>query len=235
MLPLKCKLADSSFLKIYAFLADYSIMVRGHTSPAGGLYVEECPLLTLKPDLASRNAGGLCVEGCPLLTLKPDLAPRNTGGGVPRDVLQRCCRVLERMRIVLTGKNKVEIKIAGKDYTVVGAESEEYIQRVGLYIDRKMVEIMRVNSKLSTSMAAVLAAINVADDYFKSHESETNLKKELKKLTEENEALKGEKKRLTDENAAIGSTNTSLQLELAKREAELREVRNSIEKAAHPR
>jgi cell division protein ZapA len=134
------------------------------------------------------------------------------------------------MLIVLTAKNKVEIRIAGKDYTVVGVESEEYIQRVGLYIDKKMNEIMRLNSKLSTSMAAVLTAINVADDYFKSHESEINLKKELKKLTEEHEALKSEKRRLSEENSTLGAMNTSLQLELAKREAELREVRNSIDK-----
>lgn len=130
----------------------------------------------------------------------------------------------------MTAKNKVEIRIAGKDYTVVGVESEEYIQRVGLYIDKKMNEIMRLNSKLSTSMAAVLTAINVADDYFKSHESEINLKKELKKLTEEHEALKSEKRRLSEENSTLGAMNTSLQLELAKREAELREVRNSIDK-----
>lgn len=139
------------------------------------------------------------------------------------------------MLIVLTGKNKVEIRIAGKDYTVVGVESEEYIQRVGLYIDRKMNEIIKVNNKLSTSMAAVLTAINVADDYFKNHESEVNLKKELKKLTEDHESLKNEKRRLSEENSALGGMNTSLQLELAKREAELREVRNSIDKAARPR
>ncbi len=136
------------------------------------------------------------------------------------------------MLIVLTARNKVDIRIAGKDYTVVGVESEEYIQRVGLYIDKKMNEIIKFNSKLSTSMAAVLTAINVADDFFKSHESEVNLKKELKKLTEENEALKIEKKRLSEENAASNGMNTSLQLELAKREAELREVRNSIDKAS---
>ena len=132
----------------------------------------------------------------------------------------------------MTARNKVDIRIAGKDYTVVGVESEEYIQRVGLYIDKKMNEIIKFNSKLSTSMAAVLTAINVADDFFKSHESEVNLKKELKKLTEENEALKIEKKRLSEENAASNGMNTSLQLELAKREAELREVRNSIDKAS---
>lgn len=137
--------------------------------------------------------------------------------------------------IVLTAKNKVDIRIAGKDYTIVGVESEEYIQRVGLYIDRKMIEIMKVNNKLSTSMAAVLTAINVADDYFRNHESEVNLKKELKKLTEDHEALKIEKKRLSDENSSLGSMNTNLQLELAKREAELREVRNSYDKATRPK
>lgn len=135
----------------------------------------------------------------------------------------------------MTAKNKVEIRIAGKDYTVVGVESEEYIQRVGLYIDRKMNEIMKVNNKLSTSMAAVLTAINVADDYFKSHESEAALKKELKKLAEEHEDLKSEKRRFSEENTALGNMNTSLQLELAKREAELREVRNSFDKVSHPR
>lgn len=139
------------------------------------------------------------------------------------------------MLIVLTAKNKVEIRIAGKDYTVVGVESEEYIQRVGLYIDRKMNEIMKVNNKLSTSMVAVLTAINVADDYLKNHESELNLKKEFKKLSEDYEALKNEKKRFYEENSALGSMNTSLQLELAKREAELREVRNSFDKATRPR
>lgn len=133
------------------------------------------------------------------------------------------------------GKNKVEVKIAGKDYTILGTESEEYIQKIGLYIDRKMNEVMRSNSKLSTSMAAVLTAMNVADDYFKCYENESLLKKELKKLHEELSEIKEEKKRLSQENSAIGSNNSNLKLELAKREAELREVRNSLEKATRQR
>lgn len=135
----------------------------------------------------------------------------------------------------MTGKNKVEVRIAGKDYTVVGVESEEYIQKVGLYIDRKMNEIMRVNNKLSTSMAAVLTAVNVADDFFKVYESESSLKKELKKLQEELQSAREEKKRLSEENTALAGSNSSLQLELAKREAELREVRNTLEKTSRPR
>ncbi|NTV88776.1 MAG: cell division protein ZapA [Clostridiales bacterium] len=130
-------------------------------------------------------------------------------------------------------KNKVEVKIAGKDYTIVGTESEEYIQRVGLYVDRKMIEIMRGNNKLSTSMAAVLTAMNVADDFFKAHESEVLLKRELKKLHEDFEQLREEKARLTEENSHLKAGSSSLQLELAKREAELREVRNTLEKTAY--
>lgn len=132
----------------------------------------------------------------------------------------------------LTAKNKVELRIAGKDYTVVGTEPAEYILRVGHYIDRKMTEVMRVSSKLSTSLAAVLTAVNIGDDFLKCQESELNLKKELKKAHEEIEKLRTDKERLSQEIASLGGINTSIKLELAKREAELGEVRNSLDKAS---
>jgi cell division protein ZapA len=135
----------------------------------------------------------------------------------------------------LAEKNKVDIRIAGKEYTLMGVESDEYLQKIGLYIDRKMNEIMRVNSKLSTSMAAVLTAINVADDFIKAHESETSLKKELKRVSEELEKMREASKSLTSENSVLNSKVSGLQLELAKREAELSEVRNSISKAGKHR
>jgi cell division protein ZapA len=135
------------------------------------------------------------------------------------------------MLILLGAKNKVELRIAGKDYTIVGTEPEEYIQRVGHYIDKKMSEIMRVRSDLSTSLVAVLTAVNVGDDLFKIRESEQSLKKELKNAVDQLESLKEEKRRLMQENSTLNGLNTSLKLELAKREAELGEVRNSLNKA----
>lgn len=137
--------------------------------------------------------------------------------------------------ILVAEKNKVEVRIAGKDYTLVGVESEEYIQKIALYIDKKMNEIMRVNSKLSTSMASVLTAVNVADDYFKAYENVVNLNKELKEANEEIERLKEENRKLTNENAIVSNKNTNFQLELAKREAELNEVRNSLERITKTR
>ncbi len=127
-------------------------------------------------------------------------------------------------------KNKVEVKIAGKVYSLMGLESDEYIQKVALYIDKKMNELLKVNNKLSTSMAAVLTAINVADDFFKLQQNKNELKKELDKLNESIQVIKENNIKLNLEITEIKEKNTTLQLDLAKREAELNEVRNSIEK-----
>lgn len=135
------------------------------------------------------------------------------------------------MLIALTSKNKVELRIAGKDYSIVGTEPVEYIHRIGHYVDKKMTDIMRSSNKLSTSLAAVLTAINVSDDFFKSYESEQSLKKELKKVTEQLEKLKEENAELKQENSSLNNQNADFKLELAKRETELREVRNSLDKA----
>lgn len=130
----------------------------------------------------------------------------------------------------MADKNKVNVRIAGKDYTLVGSEPEEYIQKVALYVDKKLNTIMNQNSKLSTSMASVLTAINVADDYFKARENIDNLSKELNALREEVQKLRDENTSLTNENAVLANKNTNYQLQLAKREAELNEVRNSFKR-----
>jgi cell division protein ZapA len=127
-------------------------------------------------------------------------------------------------------KNRVEVRIAGKDYRIRGVESDEYLQKIALYVDKKMSEIMKKDNKLSTFMVAVLTAINVADDYLKTRESEYNLKRELENANNRIQALIAEDKRIAALNEELSKSNTELQLELAKREAELREVRNSLEK-----
>ncbi len=129
-------------------------------------------------------------------------------------------------------RNKVEIRIAGKDYKLVGVEADEYIQRIGLYVDKKMNEILKQNSKLSTSMAAVLTALNVADDFVKTKEREKDFKKQYSAACEKIKVLQEEKVKLAGEKEKMAKQNTELQLELAKREAELREVRKTLEKSS---
>lgn len=133
--------------------------------------------------------------------------------------------------LIAVAKNKVEVRISGKNYTLVGVESEEYMHKVALYIDKKMNEIMRSNSQLSTSMSAILTAINVADDYFKSNNSDEAAKEDLKKLRNDLDKSNSFLKQLKQENSILNDKNSRLQLELAKKEAENMELRKLLDKS----
>jgi len=125
-------------------------------------------------------------------------------------------------------KNRVDVLIAGKTFTITGYESDEYIQRVGLYVDRKMNDVYKSNNTLSTSIAAILTALNVADDYFKAHENELTFKKEIVSSKLEVERLLEENHTLEERNKELIEKNNNIQIEIAKREAELAEIRSNL-------
>jgi len=76
--------------------------------------------------------------------------------------------------------NVVTIKINGNEYNLKGNEKEEYLHMVASYVDKKIKNIMGNNEKLSTSSAAILTALNLGDDMFKSR----SLCKELSNKSE---------------------------------------------------
>jgi len=126
--------------------------------------------------------------------------------------------------------NKTVVRIAGKEYYVRSIESDEYIQRLALYLDKKMGKILESSNKLSTSMAAVLTALNVTDDFFKSREKVVSLEEELKIKKEKLVSLENEKNRLHAEREALINELNELKIELVKSETELKEVRNNYNK-----
>lgn len=81
-------------------------------------------------------------------------------------------------------KNKTTVRIAGKEYTMVSNESEEYIHRVAIYVDRKMQEIGYA-TKLSTNMLAVLTCLNIGDELLKAQDENNRLRKELGQMRQE--------------------------------------------------
>ena len=110
--------------------------------------------------------------------------------------------------------NKVQVKIYGKEYTLRGYESKEYIQSVAHYVDKKMVEISKNSMRMNVGVTSVLTAVNIADEYFKLQQSISEIKDELKKKTSELESYK-------DEIDKVKVNYTQSQLELAKMKSEL--------------
>lgn len=86
------------------------------------------------------------------------------------------------------GRTRTVIKIDGKSYNIVGAESEEHIQRVAAYVDRKMQEI-GFATRVGTAQQTVLAALNIAEDLMRAQDENSRLRKELAQLRQEHAKL----------------------------------------------
>ena len=87
-------------------------------------------------------------------------------------------------------KNKVVVTIAGQEYTMVAVEDEAYVHRCVAHVDSQLRELS--GSRLSQADAAVLTAMNIADQYFKEQEASENLRRQLKESLEEASRLKAE-------------------------------------------
>ena len=61
----------------------------------------------------------------------------------------------------MTEKNKINVLIDGRNFTVIGNGSENYVYKIASYVDEKIRETKDKNDKLSGSMAATLAALNI--------------------------------------------------------------------------
>lgn len=86
-------------------------------------------------------------------------------------------------------KNKLTVTIAGQDYTLVATEDSAYMEKVAAHVDAKVGEV-REGGRVSISDAAILAALNIADEYFKEQETAEALRGQIKGYLEESAALK---------------------------------------------
>lgn len=86
---------------------------------------------------------------------------------------------------------RVIVTIDGKSYTIVAEEDEGYIQRSAELVDRSIAET-KASGRLSSVDSAVLAALNIADKYFKAQQSSDNMRAQIKSYAEECASLRSE-------------------------------------------
>ena len=80
--------------------------------------------------------------------------------------------------------NHVVISICGEEYTFVAEEASSYMQRVGSYVNDKMAEVLE-SSKVGRTDAAVLTAVNIADELFKAQAEADQLRAQIKGYLDE--------------------------------------------------
>ena len=79
----------------------------------------------------------------------------------------------------------VGVNILGQDYTVKTDADKEYIQKIAEYVDKKMDEIVRNTKTVSTLNTAILAALNIADEFFKEIEKREEILAEVENRSRE--------------------------------------------------
>lgn len=99
------------------------------------------------------------------------------------------------------------LKIAGEEYRIVSDESAEYMSELAHEIDLKMANILKGN-RVSTTQAAVLVALQYADEATKNSGTTDNLRSQLKEYLEDAAKAKSERdfyKRELERVKAIGN------------------------------
>ena len=117
-------------------------------------------------------------------------------------------------------KTSAEVVIGGKVYTLSGYESEEYLQKVAVYINGKLNEFDSIEGyqRFPADMKATLLELNIADDYFKA-------KKQISILEEE---LQGKEKELYD----LKHELISAQIKLENAEKQGKELQKQLNEDA---
>ncbi len=81
--------------------------------------------------------------------------------------------------------NRISLTICGTEYAIATEEHDAYMLDLGGRIDREMRELMS-NPRISTTMAAVLTALNQADMAQKAVDAADNLRAQMKGYLDDN-------------------------------------------------
>ena len=61
----------------------------------------------------------------------------------------------------------IQVEIYGQRYTLKGHDDSGYVESLAAHVDRKMRELAATTPTVDSLKVAVLAAVNIADEYFR--------------------------------------------------------------------
>ncbi|MBR0280430.1 MAG: cell division protein ZapA, partial [Oscillibacter sp.] len=106
--------------------------------------------------------------------------------------------------------NSVTVKICGEEFKLITDDSIEYTQSVGSRVSAEMQKMLA--KRVGRMDAAIMAALNIADELFKMRETDEQLRAQIKSALDEAAAAKAEVNALKRE-----SVNLQKRLEKAEK------------------
>lgn len=78
-----------------------------------------------------------------------------------------------------TVNETITIKIRDREYAIRGADDKERILKVAAYVNQKLKEISGSSRGLNDEKAAILAALDIAGDFFQLTKEKEDLLREI--------------------------------------------------------
>lgn len=88
-------------------------------------------------------------------------------------------------------KIRTTVKIAGREYALSSHDTVEYVQRLGVFVDRRLTELS-LSTRLPANQVAVLTCVKIADDMLKAQDEVTRLRRELSETRQEMASMQKE-------------------------------------------
>ena len=131
----------------------------------------------------------------------------------------------------MSDKNNTKVLIDGQVYTLSGQESEEYIQKVALYINNKLDTLKKSDNgqKMNTRLLNVLLALNIADELFKERTNVESFDARMEDKDRKIEALKNVVADSEDEKEALKLRLDELEKDINSYKKELDEYIEAFE------
>ena len=85
----------------------------------------------------------------------------------------------------MANKNKVKIEICGSEYIISSDETQEYVRELANQVESNMNDMMSYNTRISTTMAAIMTALEYADIAKKATDSADNMRRQVKDYLED--------------------------------------------------
>lgn len=82
-------------------------------------------------------------------------------------------------------KKSFEIKLMNQKFNLKTDSDESYVQRVSDFVNKRIFEVQEKTRSVSSLNVALLAALNIADDYFKIKGKKKDRRQEAKQKIQE--------------------------------------------------
>ncbi|MBQ3137284.1 MAG: cell division protein ZapA [Clostridia bacterium] len=126
--------------------------------------------------------------------------------------------------------NKVKLTIGGASYSILAEDDVKYVQELGKELDISFNKIMKANANISTTQAAVLLALDYADECKKAVATADRLREQIKDYLDDASDAKSKADWARHEAETAKKEAEKLRIENGRLKAELDAVLNNAGK-----